>query len=322
MDRFLVVLVVLLVVFPACADTTDNIKGHTEYLSADRLGGRGTGSQGIKLAADYIATQFGEIGLNQLPNGSYLQSFNIPGQDTAESNVVGYIISAKPTTRSIVFTAHYDAFGVIEKEGQEDVIYNGALDNAVGVGALIELARLYKSAGAPEQNLIFIATAAEEVGQFGAEHYLSHPLFPLEDITLNLNFDGFNVSGLRTDYFIMPRQGIAYAEQIKTVGSTTGWLYQSPGWEDQMNKKFDSATFLAKGIPALTLWIGNRMNNGEQALPTKFGAIHSPDDEINPFWDWTGVEDHLNLYKSIADYYLENGARISVSNPELFHQDK
>lgn len=322
MNRFLTVLVMLLLAFRTNADTADNIKSHAEYLSADRLEGRGTGSNGIRLAADYIAKQFSEIGLNQLPDGSYFQSFIISGQDTAERNVVGYIVSAKPTTRSIVFTAHYDAFGVIENEGQDDVIYNGALDNAVGVGALIELARLYKLAGAAEQNLVFIATAAEEVGQFGAEHYLSHPLFPLEDITLNLNFDGFNVSGVRTDYFIMPRQGISYAEQIKTVASSTGWLYQSPGWEDQMNKKFDSATFLAKGIPALTLWIGNRMNNGKQAPPTKFGAIHSPDDEINPFWDWSGVERHLNLYKSIADYYLKNGSRISVSNPELFHQDK
>ena len=302
------------------SQTVARFRSHTEFLASDELEGRGTGSEGIRLAADYIAQQFKSIGLRPVSGESYFQWFLIPDHVERESNVIGVIPAAIPTSRSIVFTAHYDAYGVIEVEGNEDAIHNGARDNAIGVAALIELARRFKEGDTPPQNLVFVATAGEELGQHGSLFYVEHPVFPLSELTINLNIDGFNISGLREDYFVMPRQGVDFIDEIEAVAASLGWIHDAPDWIDGMNSNFDTASFLGRGIPAVTVWTGNRSKTGETVQPPKLGAIHTPEDEINELWNWEGIEDHLALYKALADYFLAHPDGISVTDPALFVQ--
>ncbi|WP_299531732.1 M28 family peptidase [Ulvibacterium sp.] len=311
-------LVLFLLPFVLHAQSKDNIRKHTEFLASDELEGRGTGSRGIRLAANYIAAQFNAIGLQKINGNSFYQKFPFPGQAEMESNIVGFIEARTPSTKSVVFVAHYDGLGIQKEAGQTDTIYNGALDNAVGVGALLELARIFKNAGAPKHNLVFVATAGEEFGRHGSQFYVDHPIFPNADTIICLNIDGFNVSGPREDFFIFPRQGVDFVDEIETLLTPLGWHYISPDWVDDLNASFDTASFLSKGIPALTLWIGNRLKGGEIAEPLDLGGIHTPQDEINDHWNWDGVEDHLGLYKRIADYFLEHPDGIEVTDPSLF----
>ena len=315
-----VLLNLALLIFPLAlfSQPEAHIKTHTEYLASDKLEGRGTGSKGIRMAAEYIAGQFRAIGLKGINGDSYFQNFPIPDQREMESNVVGIIEAGSPSSKSIVFTAHYDAYGTRNEEGQTDSIYNGARDNAVGVAALIELARMFKQDGPPGHNLVFMATSAEEFGQHGSNYYVEHPVFPTEEIIICLNIDGFNVTGPREDYFVFPRQGVDFVDEIETLLAPLGWHYISPDWVDQMNTSFDTASFLKEGIPALTLWTGDRLKGGQMAEPPSLGGIHSPDDEVTALWDWEGVEDHLQLYKVIAEHFLKKPGGISVTDPTLF----
>lgn len=299
-------------------DILKRFKENTIFLSSDQLEGRGAGSEGIKLAAEYISNQFEHIGLQPMSDGTYIQEFKYPENGNVESNIIGIIPASQPTTRSIVFTAHYDGYGILKNDGQKDSIYNGARDNAIGVAALIELAGMYQREVAPEINLVFIATAGEEFGQYGSAHYVRHPIFKADDIVMCMNIDGFNVSGVRTSFFVMPRQGVDFVDDIVLVAQRSGWIYDPPEWVDTMNKYFDSASFLKKGIPSVTLWVGDRMQGGQMAPKLNFGAIHSPKDEINEDWNWEGVIDHLNLYKTLGDHFMKTNGQISVKNPELF----
>ena len=310
----------ILLLFPSfiLPQSKDNVRSHTEYLSSDRLEGRGTGSPGIRLAAAYIAKQFKTIGLEKSNGESYYQEFSFPGQKEPELNVVGFIKAIKPSEKSIVFTAHYDAYGIVPIEGQKDSICNGAQDNAVGVAALIELARTYANERAPRHNIVFVATAGEEFGQYGSQNYVRNPVFPVDGIIICLNVDGFNVYGPREDYFIFPRQGIDYVDEIEAILEPMDWHYNSPDWVDSMNTSFDTASFLSKGIPALTLWTGTRLKGGKTAAPVQLGSIHSPDDEITVNWNWEGVDDHIAIYKAISDYFMSNPEGIQVTDPSLF----
>jgi len=314
MKRLTLSLLLGLVCINIQAQVVERFIDHTSYLASDELMGRGTGSKSIHVAAEYIAEQFQNVGLKPYRDDSYLQSFAIPGVSERESNVIGVLAAKTNTNRSIVFTAHYDAYGVVDGE-----IYNGARDNAIGVAALIELARSFEQDGAPDQNLVFIATAAEEGGQDGIRYYVNNPLYPLDEITININIDGFNVSGPREDYFVMPRQGVNFIDKIEVVASSLGWSYVSPEWIDGLNTSFDTSTFLWHGIPAFTLWTGDQIK-GEEIDPTpEFGFIHTADDEINETWNWGGVEDHLMLYKAIAEYFIQNPSGISVTDKNLFY---
>lgn len=320
--KHLVLSAILIYMLPVSvhAQVLENFKSHTEYLASDNLNGRGTGSSDIRLAADYIARQFESIGLQPVSEASYFQRFSIPEYEELESNVIGIILAAGPTDRSIVFTAHYDAYGFIEVEGGGDGIHNGAQDNAIGVAALIELARMFSDRDPPAQNLVFIATAGEELGSHGSRYYVENPSFPASEISINLNIDGFNISGPRADFFVMPRQGVDFVDEIERAAGLLGWSYLSPDWIDGMNASFDTSRFLELGIPAVTIWTGNTLKTGEAANPPRLGRIHTPDDEISELWNWDGVEDHLALYEAVADYFLAHPDGITVTDPSLFAQ--
>ena len=62
LNIFLVVFILLSL--NSSAQTIENFKRHTAYLSSDELEGRGNGSRGIILAADYISKQFKATGLD------------------------------------------------------------------------------------------------------------------------------------------------------------------------------------------------------------------------------------------------------------------
>ncbi len=270
------------------------------------------------MAAEYIGNAFRSVGLEPFEDGSYLQEFPYGDGDGKESNVVGIIKGVAGSTKSLVFTAHYDAFGIRPEAGRKDSIYNGARDNAVGVAALIELARLFAMDAPPAHNLVFVATSAEEFGLHGSRYYVAHPAFPAEEIILCLNIDGFNVTGPREDYFIMPRQGIDFVDDIQAILAPHGWVYNSPEWVDGMNTMFDTASFLQAGIPAVTIWTGERLKGGGIAKPANLAGIHSAEDEVTDLWDWSGIEDHLQLYKRVATHFLEHPEGIRVTEPGLF----
>lgn len=99
-------------------------------------------------------------------------------------NVIARIPGKKKTSKTIVFTAHYDHLG---RFGQ-DTYFPGANDNASGTAMLISMAKYFK-ANPPKYNIVFIAFAGEEAGLLGSEYYVNHPLFPLEDIRFLVNLD-------------------------------------------------------------------------------------------------------------------------------------
>jgi len=116
------------------------------------------------------------------------------------NNVVAVIEGSDPKLKNeyVIYSAHWDHLGIDEKlpGGRSKQIYHGALDNASGVAALLELAKAYKAApSAPKRSVLFIATTAEERGLLGAQYYASHPLYPLHSTVANINIDGINAWG-------------------------------------------------------------------------------------------------------------------------------
>lgn len=136
-------------VFSQGGELIERFKRHTSYLADDAREGWGMTTKGITEAAGYIAERFAKAGLTKCRD-DYLQCFQI--DNVQACNLVGFIAAAGQTDKSMVFTAHHDGLGdmVLDSADEQDNLvqdttYNGALNNAVGVAALIELARLYIS---------------------------------------------------------------------------------------------------------------------------------------------------------------------------------
>ena len=107
-------------------------------------------------------------------------------------NVVGYIDNG--AARTVVLGAHYDHLGYGEDNNSmlrtgEKLVHNGADDNASGTAALIELARILKNTKQKNNNYLFIAFSAEELGLNGSKFFTENPTIDFKNINYMINMD-------------------------------------------------------------------------------------------------------------------------------------
>ncbi|MFD2566342.1 M20/M25/M40 family metallo-hydrolase [Pseudotenacibaculum haliotis] len=168
----------LLLVFPSVEAQKikeKTVKKHLYTLASDEMEGRKTGTPGIEKAAKYIEGEFKKIGLKtyeDLPN--YRQTFTFTNRRTGEkitgSNIIGVLEGKSKKDEYVIISAHYDHLGM-KKEGEGDLIFNGANDDASGVTGVLALAEYYAKRGDNERSIVFIAFTAEEMGLVGSKHF-------------------------------------------------------------------------------------------------------------------------------------------------------
>lgn len=166
-------------------------------LSSEQFAGRGTGSEGSRLAQSWLAQRFDQLGLRPFGSG-YAMPFSfthttIRGLAGAgksfrkkypsAANLVGYIAGSRNPGRYLVVSAHYDHLGV-----RNGVVYPGADDNASGVASMLAIAA-YFSEHPPQNSIVFAAFDAEELGLRGAEAFMKALPFPRAQLAMNMNLD-------------------------------------------------------------------------------------------------------------------------------------
>lgn len=188
-----------LAALPSPIDET-RLKADVDWLADPAREGRGVGTAGLDAAADYVAARYQDLGLKPI-GGGYFQYFtaNGPGDKPAQiKNVIGVIEGSNPAFagQAVVVSAHYDHLGrgwPDARAGDEGKIHPGADDNASGVAAILEVARLIKDLK-PQRSIVFVAFSGEESGLQGARHYVAAAKapgfpYPLSQTIGNLNVD-------------------------------------------------------------------------------------------------------------------------------------
>jgi Zn-dependent M28 family amino/carboxypeptidase len=129
-------------------------------------------------------------------NGSVIKTYTadvlLETQKTAltvqSSDVIGVLPGTDLKDQYLVVSAHYDHLGI--RNGN---IYYGADDDGSGTVSIIQIALAFANAKAegkgPRRSIVFIANSGEEEGLWGSDYYTSHPTFPLEKTTADLNID-------------------------------------------------------------------------------------------------------------------------------------
>jgi aminopeptidase YwaD len=130
--------------------------------------------------------------LGALADGTML-TLNAPIEKTESLttwNVLGRLEGSSPTLakQSVLLSAHYDHLGMGEP-GNGDSIYNGADDDASGVAAVLELARVLGLGRRPRRPVFFALFGSEELGGLGSEYFRDHSPVPLDQIAANLEFE-------------------------------------------------------------------------------------------------------------------------------------
>jgi Zn-dependent M28 family amino/carboxypeptidase len=200
-------------------------------------------------------------------------------------NVVGVLRGSDPARRDeyVVVSAHLDHLGVGEAvEG--DAIYNGAMDNASGVAAILDVASALQDPDRrPARSLLFLAVTGEEEGQLGSRYFARHPTVPAERIVANINVDMFlPLFPLRT-LMVLGLDESDLGADARAAAARLGLAVQ-PDPEPQRNRfaRSDQYSFVRTGIPAVGLKVGYSAGTPEAAIVKKWTdeRYHAPSDDL------------------------------------------
>ena len=216
------------------------------------------------------------------------------------ANVLGVLPGCDENLRNeaVVVTAHHDHLGkgVAASEG-EDVIYNGAFDNATGVAAVLSLAKaLAGLPSPPRRSIVFALVGAEEQGLLGSAYYARHPTFHPGRIAANVNFDGVSIWGEARDMIFIGLGKSSLDQVAADVGSYVGRTLQGDQFPDQgYYYRSDQFSFAKIGVPGVYLDGGVEI----AGKPAGWGRMrinayitrdyHQPSDELTDDWVFDGM---------------------------------
>jgi Zn-dependent M28 family amino/carboxypeptidase len=230
-------------------------------------------------------------------------------------NVVGIIEGTKRPDECIVYSAHWDHFG-IGPIHDGDSIYNGAWDNGTALGAMLETAKAFsKLKNKPERSIVFIFVTAEETGMIGSRYYAQNGLFPPEKTIANLNYELLLPIGKMKDVTITgfgQSELDTYVEQA--AKEQDRYITDEPFPENGMYYRSDHFSFAKEGVPSLFIkgWQDSREKGKEWAKDQInlywANTYHKPTDEYNPkSSDLSGIVEDAKLFFKIG-YKLANEA--------------
>ena len=231
------------------------LQSNVDYLADDKLEGRLPGTEGSRLAGEYIGDRLAALGLEPAgPDDSYFQPF-----PPNYRNVLARLEGRDPERKHevVLVGAHYDHVGhgaPRTSRGGIGKIHHGADDNASGSSALLEVAAALKSLPeAPRRSIVFAFWDAEELGMFGSKHWREHPTVPLEDVVAVVTLD--MIGRLRNDELFVfgSRTAPGLRHFLAEQNEETGLRIQFP-WDVKANS--DHYIFFEREIPILLFHTG------------------------------------------------------------------
>ena len=225
--------------------------------------------------------------------------------EVESQNIAGILRGADPTLRDeyVVLSAHVDHLG-IGGAINGDTIYNGAMDNASGVAAMLEVAAALHAANTrPKRSMLFVAVTGEEKGELGSLYFASHPPVPRDRIVANVNTDMFLPLFPLKTLMVLGLDESDLGQDIRASARDLGLEVQADP-EPQRNRfvRSDQYIFIKFGIPALAMKVGYQANSPEAAIAAKWTAerYHAPSDDLNQPVDRAAAAKYIEVVKDLA----------------------
>ncbi len=223
-------------------------------------------------------------------------------------NVAGILRGSDPARRNeyVVLSAHLDHLGVGEPvaANPNDRIYNGAMDNASGVAAILEIAtELHEAHAAPARSILFVAVTGEEKGELGSRYFAAHPTVPQKQIVANVNTDMFLPLFPMKTLMVLGLDESDLGGDIRAVAQQAGVAVQADA-EPQRNRfvRSDQYSFIKVGIPALAMKVGYEPNSPEAATAARWTAerYHAPSDDLQQPIDLSAAGKYVEIVRELA----------------------
>ena len=228
-------------------------------------------------------------------------------QNTA--NVLGLLPGSDPEVSDevLIYMAHHDHLGMgVERDLRGDNIYNGAVDNATGVAALLTMAKAYSQLNPrPRRSILFAAVGAEEQGLLGSRFFAENPTLQPGKMAAVINMDGTNIIGRTHDVNVIGYGKSNLDATVLAVAKSQKRIVTPDHFPDRGYYYRSDQFSLAKiGVPGVYLHsgievVGKPAGWGKQQLDEWVEKIyHQPSDEYSEDWNLSGaLEDTRLLYE-------------------------
>ena len=223
--------------------------------------------------------------------------------EKSSRNVIGYLPGTEAPEETVIYLAHWDHLG--KHEGEGDTIYNGAVDNATGVGGIIEIAEKF-AAQPPRRSVVFLAVTLEESGLLGSKYYVAQPSFPLEKTVGVINLDAMSVAGRSRDVVVTGKGNSELEDILLThAGLQQRSLVEEGNPAGGFYFRSDHFNFAKAGVPALYAKGGGDLVEGGseagRASSEEYARrYHQPGDEIHDGWRFDGMVEDLDLLHAVG----------------------
>lgn len=294
------------------------VEGWLSGEAASRLLARaGTTLESLKKSA--LGRGFRPVPLGQLASMTIRNTVR-----TIDSrNVIATLPGGDAASRNeyVLYTAHWDAFG-LGRPLDGDPVYHGAVDNAVAVAGLLEIARAYAQLPArPRRTMVFLAVTAEEQLMLGSEYYAANPVYPLDRTLAVVNLEMLNVHGRTRDLTVVGLGTSDLDDLARQVAAEQGRVLKpDPEPERGMYYRSDHFSFARRGVPAFEPdhgddFVGKPAGYGLQVRKEFFdNAYHKPTDTVRLDWDLSGGVEDLQLYWKVG-YLVAQGEKYPQWKP-------
>ena len=241
-----------------------------------------------------------------LGDATFSASYAVRRATIRSRNVIGRIPGSTHPDETILYGAHWDHLGVGAPDARGDSIYNGAVDNATGTAALLELARVFAAGPRPERSVVFAAWTAEERGLLGSEYYATNPVYPLETTVAGFNVDALAPTGPARDVLIVGYGQSDLEDRLEAILTSGGRVIaRDPHPEAGYFFRSDHFPLAKRGVPMLYIDSGfDLLTGGTAAAGAADSAYrrdryHQPADEYDSVtWNTVGMaQDMTAIYR-------------------------
>jgi Zn-dependent M28 family amino/carboxypeptidase len=225
------------------------------------------------------------------------------------ANVLARIPGAKKPAETVMFSAHWDAYGEGPPDAQGRTIRPGANDDGLGVAGVLELAREFKAGPKPDRTLVFALWTAEERGLLGSEYYATHPVYPLAKTAADFTMDILQTAGPARNVILVGKGNSTLDDDLAKAAAAQGRTVVPETFTERgLFYRADHFSVVRKGVPSLLLMaLGGAPDlkaggkaAGQKWLDAYMLCYHKTCDTWDAKWDLRGAAQDVDLLHAVG----------------------
>ncbi|WP_019051758.1 M28 family metallopeptidase [Sphingobium xenophagum] len=246
----------------------------------------------------------------ELKGASFSAAFPVTQDVIKSANVLARIPGAKRPDETVMYGAHWDAYGKGAPDAQGRIYRAGANDDALGIAGLFEIARAFKAGPAPNRSILFAAWTAEERGLLGSEHYAQNPVWPLDKTVANLTIDILQTAGKAKDVILVGKGQGTLEDDLARAAAAQGRVVTPESLPERgLFYRADHFSMAKRGVPVLLMMgiagASDLVEGGRAAGQAWVDAYtgqcyHQACDAVDTTWKLDGAAQDVDLMLAIG----------------------